>query len=66
MAVRDVRLAPHVALFLGVALLARARARRLAARHRDPEWLRAESSRIDPAVEGDQRRHASGKYSTTR
>ena len=49
----DVRLAPRVALFLGVALLARARARRLAARHRDPQWLRAESSRLGPATDSD-------------
>src|SRR5215469_11669533 len=65
MASRDVRLAPRVALFLGVALLARARARRVAARHHDSEWLRAESSRTGPAVDGDQR-HANGKYSTIR
>jgi hypothetical protein len=58
MARRDPRLAPRVALFLGVALLARARARRLEMRHREPEWLRAESSRIDSAVDGGQSRHA--------
>ncbi len=53
---QEARLAPRVALFLAVALLARARARRLAAHHGDFEWLRAESSRTDSAVNDDQRR----------
>ena len=49
---QDVRLAPKVALFLMVALLARMRARRAAALTGYCEWLRDESSRSAPALAG--------------
>ena len=48
---RDLRLALPVALFLAVAVLARTRAHRIAARHKGSEWLRAESSRLDSETE---------------
>jgi glycosyltransferase involved in cell wall biosynthesis len=50
LAQHDLRLAPRAVLFMAVALLARARARRMAARKDSEEWLRDESSRLDSEV----------------
>jgi len=44
---QDIRLAPRAVLFMAVALLARTRARRMAAHKGREEWLRDESSRLD-------------------
>ena len=49
---QDVRLTPKVGLFLMVALLARTRARRVAARPSQSGWLRDESSRSARAPAG--------------
>jgi hypothetical protein len=49
------RMAPRVALFLSVAVIARARARRALARGDYSTWLRDESSRRAPAVAGQTR-----------
>lgn len=44
---QDIRLLPRASLFMTVALLARASARRMAGRTDSPEWLRDESSRLE-------------------
>ncbi len=47
---QDIRMVPRAVLFMSVALLARARARRMAGYKVNPEWLRDESSRLDSEV----------------
>jgi len=47
---QDIRLAPRAVLFMAVALLARASARRMAGHKGNEEWLRDESSRLDSEV----------------
>ena len=48
---RDPRMAPRVAFFLSMAVLARLRARRAVARGDYSTWLRDESSRRGPAAD---------------
>jgi len=62
---REPRLAPRVAFFLFVAVVARLRARRAVARGDYSTWLRDESSRRGPAVGGVIVGHSSGQGQRT-